>query len=294
MLPEDQLKISILRQHFTLENQGKKKEEKKVEVLNVNEKKKQFNNNKNKDKKCFKCGYQGHISTECRTSQKKIDEYKKLREEEKEKESQQNKPKTNYQSKQEQKQNSFKKKEHSSNVETALSATTNQQNKDQRWYIDSGCTQHMKNDETKLQNKTQTNTKVIGSINKESDEVTVKGECVVICELNDELKRVRLMNVLFVPHLRRNLLSVRSLCENGAKAEFWKDRCFVTVNDELVMTAKKDKTGLYVVEEDGAVVNDYVEEEKEDEEVNNVKDMKKKEELLMLCINALATYQSIK
>ena len=90
MLPEDQLKISILRQHFTLENQGKKKEEKKVEVLNVNEKKKQFNtnnkNNKNKDKKCFKCGYQGHISTECRTSQKKIDEYKKLREEEKEKE----------------------------------------------------------------------------------------------------------------------------------------------------------------------------------------------------------------
>ena len=87
MLPEDQLKTNILRQHFTLENQGKNNDEKKndeeknVEALSVHEKK------RNKETRmCYKCGVKGHIEPDCTAPPWKVEKYKKERDEEKRKE----------------------------------------------------------------------------------------------------------------------------------------------------------------------------------------------------------------
>jgi len=52
-----------------------------------------------------------------------------------------------------QKLTNFKKKEHSSNVETALNTTTTNSNTKENknvWYFDSGCTQHMTNNQNQL------------------------------------------------------------------------------------------------------------------------------------------------
>ena len=259
MLPEEQLKINILRQHFTLENQGKKKDEKKVEALSANEKKGKFVN-KNKDRLCYKCGVTGHISTDCRAPPWKVEKYKKSREEEKEKEkSGKEEVKVEIKSK----NTNFKKKEHSSNVETAINTTTTntntiiKENKDV-WYFDSGCTQHMTNNLSKLVNLTTANTRVVGAIRKESDEVSVKGECVLRCRIDEEESVVRLKEVLHVPHLRRNLISIKNICEKGLRVEFEGEGCVVMNDDKIVMMGKKDETGLYVV----------VEEKEEVEEVN--------------------------
>ena len=70
------------------------------------------------------------------------------------------------------------------------------------WYFDSGCTQHMTNNLSKLVNLSTVNTRVVGAIRKESDEVSVKGECVLKCRIDDEEESVvRLKEVLHVPHL---------------------------------------------------------------------------------------------
>ena len=148
-------------------------------------------------------------------------------------------------------------------METALNTTTTntntitKENKDV-WYFDSGCTQHMTNNLSKLVNLTTANTRVVGAIRKESDVVSVKGECVLKCRIDEEESVVRLKEVLHVPHLRRNLISIKNICEKGLSVEFKGERCVVIDDDKIVMMGKKDETGLYVV----------VEENEEGEEVN--------------------------
>ncbi len=188
-----------------------------------------------------------HISTECRASQWKVDKYTQQREEEKKNKN--NKDNNNNNSKNNNQNN--QKKEQTSNVELAMSITeSNKTTNDNCWYIDSGCTQFMTNDKTKLFNLRTTNTKVVGPISKESKEVNQEGDCRVRCVGEEkEVSDIRLKNVLFVQNIRRNLISVKNLCQAGATVSFEGEKFKVMKDGKVVMKGKKDKTGLFALKE---------------------------------------------
>ena len=275
MIPENDLTISKLRQSFALESSNKQ-QPKQREAL-VFEKKQNNNfkgNNQQKQRICYKCGLKNHISPDCHASQEKIDKYTKQKEDDKKKNNSN-------------KNNNNQKKEQTSNVEIAMNITCSKQITNQNsWYIDSGCTQHMTNDKTKLFRIRSTNTKVVGPISKESKEVSQEGDCRVRCVGEDEeILDVRLEKVLFVQDIRRNLISVKNLCQKGAKVEFEGESVRVTLNDRVIMRGNRDETGLFAVKEETTTnhneetqdesveENDEVDDDEgrvEDIEVNNV------------------------
>ena len=70
-------------------------------------------------------------------------------------------------------------------------------------------------------NKTKTKAKMLGI--REEEEVKMKGECVVRCKTrNEEVQEVRLKNVMFVKNARKNLISLKKLCEGGAEVNLKK------------------------------------------------------------------------
>jgi hypothetical protein len=65
--------------------------------------------------------------------------------------------------------------------------------------------------------------------------------------------KIRITDVLLVPGLKSNLLSISQFAENGFKAEFVKDKCIITKasNKQVYLTATKGLDNLYYV--DGTV-----------------------------------------
>lgn len=239
MVQEDKLTISFLRQQFSLEesrsflNNSSNKSKGQIEqALTLDWK---------KDKKCFKCGIKGHLSSECRAPQWKIDKYKKSKENEDKKAFDYKNFKEN------------KKKASASHVEVAFAvdlkeAKESEMNKD-KWYLDSGCSQHMTNNLDYITNKINTDIQVFGSLGREINLSTIKGDTILECA-NDLSEDIRLKNTLLVPDLRRNLLSVRRICSSpGTKVIFEEDRFEVQHENRVVMKGQLDGTGLYSLQE---------------------------------------------
>jgi len=266
MIPENDLTISKLRQSFALESSNKQQPKQREALVfekkqNNNSKK---NNQNNNQRTCYKCGLKNHISPDCHASQEKIDKYTKQKEEDKRKNNSNNSNNNSNKN-----NNNNQKKEQTSNVEIAMNITSSKQITNQNsWYIDSGCTQHMTNDKTKLFRMRSTNTKVVGPISKESKEVSQEGDCRVRCLGEEEVVDVRLEKVLFVQDIRRNLISVKTLCQKGAKVEFEGESFRVTLNERVIMRGNRDETGLFAVKEE-TTTNHNEETQEESVEENN-------------------------
>lgn len=111
------------------------------------------------------------------------------------------------------------------------------------WIIDSGCTSHMTWDRDCLINVNENNLK---------DYVTVANNLKLNCEaigdtkLRYEENEVRLSNVLFVPELAANLLSVSRLVESGYDVKFDTRGCQILCKTSGKSIAKGYcKNGLY-------------------------------------------------
>ncbi|GBN36307.1 hypothetical protein AVEN_177820-1 [Araneus ventricosus] len=93
-------------------------------------------------------------------------------------------------------------------------------------------------------------TSMVEVANSEKVEVTGVGDIVHTLHEGDEGARV-LSNVLYVPKLGENLLSIRRIEEKGFKVEFLNGEAKVTgKNGERVLKAKR-KGRLYIIEENG-------------------------------------------
>ena len=62
---------------------------------------------------------------------------------------------------------------------------------------------------------------------------------------NGELKKTILHDVLYVPGLSYNLLSVAKMTDRGRKVSFWESWCQVADNRKHVVACAKKKGGLY-------------------------------------------------
>lgn len=100
------------------------------------------------------------------------------------------------------------------------------------WIVDFGSTSHMTNDITTLKEGQKIITKV-GVANKEGTMITRRIGTIDLgnCELN---------SVLYIPDLRRNLLSVNSITQKGGKIEFYKDVVTISKDYKTIFEGKKN------------------------------------------------------
>ncbi|KAL7724842.1 hypothetical protein ACLKA6_012828 [Drosophila palustris] len=117
------------------------------------------------------------------------------------------------------------------------------------WCLDSGATSHMCSQKERFENVSAAKCPQLKLANGESTDTEGCG----LVPFNPSNKySANLVNTLYVPELRENLLSVSKICDHGFNILFKKDRAEILrgSNGQIVFTAKR-KQDLYHVEESG-------------------------------------------
>ncbi|KAF2298946.1 hypothetical protein GH714_029271 [Hevea brasiliensis] len=117
---------------------------------------------------------------------------------------------------------------------TELNMATTTKSND--WWYDSGATVHVCNDKTQFKNYEEVvNGQKVLMGNHDSAKVVGKGSV----ELNfTSGKKLLLVNVLYVPEIRKNLVSASLLCKKGYKAVLESDKIIVSINGLFVGKGK--------------------------------------------------------
>jgi transposase InsO family protein len=158
--------------------------------------------------KCFNCGKPGHRKAECRQSRRP-------------------KPKQYHSS---------------SNVEECMflsesSTTLAPGMRAKEWIVDSGASSHMCNDRTIFHDLEECNQQVQTAGNAKA---TAEGAGIVSLTVHErgKSKMITLRDVLYVPTLRSNLISVGKLMQSGAVVDFSKKGCSVRKGKRTAFTAQ--------------------------------------------------------
>lgn len=172
--------------------------------------------------KCFGCGGLGHKKAQCKKSEHS-DAYRK---------SEKKKP--------------VKEKAHISaktvsfvaaGGEIAAASTT----KKSKWYLDSGASEHMTNDSSLFDDMEKLKTPVVVQTAKTGVVLLArqKGRIVTHSVVNNEKIQIRMEDVLYIPDLALNLLSLRRLESSGKKVTFYNGCVTVEVDGEVVATGRQ-------------------------------------------------------
>lgn len=122
---------------------------------------------------------------------------------------------------------------------------TSKNNKlDTVWIVDSGATSHMCNDKSQFSSLDLKNFERIIVANGEYMDVKGKGDVVLKV---DENTKIRLLNVLYIPELENNLLSVSKITDAGGKLHFDGNNCHINMGNKFVTIAKYQNK-LYTIE----------------------------------------------
>lgn len=198
---------------------------------------------KSAEKKCYKCGSVGHMARACKMNSKSAKCFKcnkaghyasncsKKTEDEN--------PtcsicKKNNHS---EKDGFFKKKETKKTKKVAFFA--NNTSEKNTWVLDSGSTSHMTNNLKQLKEVRKTES----TIGLAKTSKTMKAEAIE----NLELEKCTLKNVMYVPSLCSNLLSVSAITNNGGTVTFEINKAVVKYKDETILVGKKTQKGLYKI-----------------------------------------------
>ena len=103
------------------------------------------------------------------------------------------------------------------------------------WIIDSGATQHMTYEKDQLFNYVEF--KQPCTVNLGDDRFILaygKGTYRIVADLGDRVQNISLRDVLYLPDLEKNLLSVRAMVKLGANVEFVSDECKITRSGKLL------------------------------------------------------------
>lgn len=167
--------------------------------------KKKFARNGKEDRECYNCGKRGHLRRDCRSKKKK--------------------------------------EVGTGNAKNAFSAlaATSRGSRQQEWYIDSGASSHMTPHEKLLTGIRPTNVSQILSAN--DAKLVVKGAGKTTLQLN--ANDVEVSNVLYVPGLTANLLSVCGMVQKGNSVMFDRNGCTIkNARNETIAHCKPDN-GVY-------------------------------------------------
>lgn len=112
-------------------------------------------------------------------------------------------------------------------------------NENKNFIVDSGSTCHMTN-----------NRKILSKIVKQDSNISVakKNEQLISHEKgNIETEKCLIKNVLYVPDLEKNLLSVNAITDNDGTVTFTDKNVYIKKND-LTLIGNKTNTGLYTID----------------------------------------------
>ena len=111
-----------------------------------------------------------------------------------------------------------------------------------RWLLDSGCSSHMTSQEELFNSLTPDNTLI--STAKKSQTIQAKAKGTITISQNNFLGNIT--NVLLVPKLEDNLLSVSALTRRGCDISFKEKEVEISLNGQLLFTGQRCQN-LYVV-----------------------------------------------
>ena len=190
-----------------------------------------------KPKQCFYCGKTGHIKRFC-------DELKKKNESVEEKK---------------QEVANFSSLHYSSDSDSdgeCIALFSKAEKKVQKWIIDSAASEHMCNDRRKMHNIRRLRfPKRVSVGNGELVDAKFEGTVKIVVRTGGKIIKLKLTNVLYVPELKYNLLSVPMAATMGKKVEFDESTCSIIDKQTKEVIGTGSKVGkLYYLdaEEDRA------------------------------------------
>lgn len=124
-------------------------------------------------------------------------------------------------------------------------------NRGGNWCLDSGCTAHMGNDSAGFLNIIESctgNVKLAGET--ASTSIQGKGPVSIVAEIEGHPKDVSVRDVLRVPGLRTNLLSVGKITDRGYRVIFEKEKADIVDKDGDTILVADRRNGLYYIREE--------------------------------------------
>lgn len=194
------------KKKFDKFNQHKKFEKYKIE---------DYNNN-NKGPRCFKCNKYGHFAKNCRTNQEKSN-FAPERDDVKSQDTSEK------------------------NVLVWVAGGDVYDRKD--WYIDSGATQHMTANRSLLNNYRSIQPKLVEMADGRLTKALGQGDVNMTVKCEKELVKIKLSDVLYVPDVGPNLVSVHVLSKLGMFSLFGDKTCDIINKNSKQVLAKAVKCG---------------------------------------------------
>lgn len=165
-----------------------------------------YGKNKSKSKiKCYKCHKMGHYKSECKV-----------------------------------KTNGTK-----MNNDSSLTCFVANQCTSEEWIIDSGATSHMTNNSTWMKNIKEDTVENVTIANNSKMEVGISGDVEVMLKNGKQRKNVIIRDVLHVPKLCTNLLSVSSLVNKGLTVKFDSSGCTIKNDIGGLIAAGSLENGMF-------------------------------------------------
>ena len=185
------------------------------------EKKNDNNHNKTNsqsDKGCFYCGRSGHIKANCYFYKKHL------------------------------KNNEKAKCVHDKEDKEICLGIWNQSGdwKDKTWILDSAATSHMSNNRKFFENYHEINRKIFLADGSFVESVGIGNGRIKLYDESNNVQSCTLENVLFIPKLDGNLLSVPKIVEKGCKVNFLNRKAEIMKNDKIIGIAKMTD-GIYLL-----------------------------------------------
>ncbi|UYV80772.1 hypothetical protein LAZ67_19001683 [Cordylochernes scorpioides] len=228
-LTDDEFTSSKVRQVLLTEHERRttRKEDSSKEVLQLN--KHQNNSSTDSRRKCYQCGKIGHIANNCREIKQTTTR---------------NRDNQHYQ----------RKVNKSDNFLTALNLTSDEDS----WLLDSGATNHVCRNKDWVVDLREVSSDPIRTASG-TTEAKGYGPIFLQTSIHNESIEIKLNNVLFVPNLRRNLLSVSKIEENGNRVTFRNMVARVFNPENRIIAEATNVNGLYIVK-DKAIIAVYVDD----------------------------------
>jgi len=195
--------------------------------------------------KCFNCQKTGHISSDCREVKRQQSTRGRR---------QQGRHQGSYEMKRS--ENGHKEETSMKTKDEAVMYTQDQkygnetkgdwQIKNTMWLLDSGSTSHMTCD-TSIFSRLKDERREISLADKDGKKLESRGTGEVVIEQVKTEERVRLKNVLCVPDLNSNLMSVAKITDHGYNVTFIKYGAEIyKENGEVQMRAKREGNAYYI------------------------------------------------
>jgi Reverse transcriptase (RNA-dependent DNA polymerase)/gag-polypeptide of LTR copia-type/Integrase core domain/GAG-pre-integrase domain len=181
------------------------------------------NNTKQETRECFVCKKPGHLKKDCRVWKARVAELKKSE--------------ANHKAK------TAMEEDRVSDNEVAFTVSDKDLSQN-AWCIDSGATSHMTNDCKFFATFDDSKRSKVSLANGEHMASLGIGDGYIHCQVANEVNKVPIKNVMFVPNLESNLLSVKQLTRQGNIVTFEGDSCTIA-RSKTVLAEGKLEHGLY-------------------------------------------------